>query len=104
RSFRQLELQQIGVEAVLAQNTAHDIHEIAPLKLLSRHVDRHPHSTYLGRPPQADLPARPAQFPPALWLDQAGLLGEGDELSRRDAPTLWMVPTDQSLGALDSAG
>ena len=54
-----------------------------------------------GRLPLPHLLDRPAQDPLAERQDQAGLLGEADEVGRRDQPALRMAPADQRLDAAD---
>jgi hypothetical protein len=42
--------------------------------------------------------------PERQQADEAGVLGERDELGRRDQPPLGMGPAQQRLGAVDAAG
>jgi hypothetical protein len=52
---------------------------------------------------QRRLPAGLAQHPAADRHDQAGLLGERDELERRHEPALGVVPAHERLDAGDPA-
>ena len=54
--------------------------------------------------PRAHLPAGLAQHEPADRDDQPGLLGQRDEVQRRDQPAVGVLPADQRLDAGQPAG
>ena len=72
--------------------------ERAAVELHRRDVDRDP--DMLG--PARRLRAGLADHPRADRDDQAGVLGDGDELDRRDQPARRMVPADQRLERADA--
>ncbi len=52
--------------------------------------------------PGDQLATRRLQHPFTQWQDEAGVLGHGDELGRRDHAALGMRPTDQGFGTEDA--
>ena len=75
-------------------------------QLAGRHVDRHRQvvAAPAARGATAAAGGRPRRATHAPMLDdQAGVLGDRDELGRRDAPERRVVPAQQRLEALDAA-
>ena len=54
-------------------------------------------------PPDLELPARFAQHPRPELHDQAGLLGQWDEVLRQEPAELGVLPPEQRLHAVDPA-
>src|SRR5947209_4507035 len=53
--------------------------------------------------PRACLSTRLSQNPTRERHDQSHLVGNGDELHRRDQPTAWVIPAHQGFGLRDGA-
>ena len=68
-----------------------------------RDVDRH-RERPAGVVPAAPLAERRSQHPAGQRPDQPCLLGEGDELHRRDHAVAGVLPADQGLESLEPAG
>ena len=75
--------------------------DVAVLQLLHGQVDAHRESRRRGEvvPHPSCVATALAQHPPPDRDDQAGLLGERDELVRRDHSALRMAPAEQRLDA-----
>ena len=80
------------------QRVADDVHEAIGGELHRRHVDRHRHPRE-GVAPQGALTAGLVQHPAAHLVDDADLLGQGDESIRRDPAERRVVPAQQCLDA-----
>ncbi len=85
------------------QRAGHRVDEFRRRKLVSGHVHGHPQRWQAVLLPQPVLPAGLAQHPFADRTDQAGVLGQRDEVRRRDQAALRMLPADQGLDAGDQA-
>ena len=97
--FGDLEVEPARREAGRGERAERDLHQVAALELHRRQIDRD--ADRLG--PARGLRAGGAQHPLAERDDQAGLLGERDELAGRDQAALRMVPAHQRLEAADPA-
>ncbi len=73
--------------------------EVALLKLARRHVHGHAEIRGAADLPRPGLLARTPQDPLADARDEADVLGEGNELARRQDALLGMAPADERLDA-----
>ena len=94
-----LQQQLVGVEAGGVKGAGHVLEQIGLLELAHRQVDAEERLRLEG---EAALPvagglAGGVQDPAADGHDQAGVLGQGDELARHDQAPLGVVPADQRL-------
>ena len=99
RGFRDLQLQPARRQAGGLQRRADGLHDVAALELQGRQVHRHPDR--VG--PAHRLGTGAAQHPFADGHDEAHLLGQGDELRRRDRAALRVAPAQQGLEAVEPA-
>ena len=96
RALGQLELQPVGVEIGLGQDALDHLDEVGAAELQRRDVDGDGQAR-----PGAAVEAGAAQHPFAQIDDQAGMLGDRNELRRRDLADGRMVPARQRLDADD---
>ena len=89
-------------EARFAQHSLDHADQVLLPELARREVDRDPQAR-MPRLPRLRLRAGFAQHPFADRHDEAGLLGERDELGRRHQPMVRLLPAQQRLGADDAA-
>ena len=103
--FGQLELERAAREARAREHRAQVVDQILPQQLARRHVDAGEDRIALRAPcaASAELARGALQHEQAEIDDQADLLGDGDELRRRHAAHLGMVPARQRLEAGDRA-
>ena len=95
----QLELEQVGRHARFLDRGGDRGHQVLLLELPGRDVDRELQPRVAHAVPAPDLGAGGAQHPGADRHDQAGLLGQRDELGRRHQAEVGMVPAQQRLDA-----
>ena len=77
--------------------------EMVTYELTRRHVDRQTQRRAPSLRPAPYLPTGSREHPAAKRLDEARLLGDGNETRRRDPSVLRMLPADQGFNAGDSA-
>src|SRR3989475_8834706 len=104
RSLRDLQLEAAWVEARGLHDLIDGVHQRLLAELPAREVDRDDHLAEPLVPPGLALGARRSQHPLADRHDEAGLLGQRDEVARGDHPQLGVAPADRRLGADDPAG
>ncbi len=93
-------LQPVGL-----QRRAGDVRQRRSIELTAGHVDADENiRTGAGIDPRARLAAGLLQHPGADRHDEAGLLGDRDEVHRRDHAAGRVVPTHQGLEARQIAG
>ena len=90
-------------QAGFVQGGGDDLRQVGQAELARREVDRHAQVGVDGFHPLLGLAAGLQQHPFADRHDQAGFLGDGDELGRRDQAEFGMVPAQQRLEAADGA-
>lgn len=98
-AFSQLEVQQTRGHAVTAQYPEQIVDDAVVGQLPGGEVDRHPQIQSLLSPLRR-LAGGGLQHPLAQRADQAGLLGVGDELQRRDQAALRRIPAHQRFHAV----
>ena len=103
RRFGDLEFESIGREPGMPQDGAHLVDQIGA-DLLHRQVDGHARHLEALRLPGDDLAAGLVQHPATDFVDDADLLGQGDELRRRHQAQLGMTPARESLHGHHPAG
>ena len=96
RALGELELEPVGVEIGLGQDALDHFDEVGAAELQRRDVHRHGQVR-----PGAAVEAGAPQHPLAEIDDQAGMLGDRDELRRRDFADGRMVPARQRFDADD---
>ena len=96
-----LEVEDRGLEPGLPDDPAHVRGEVALLELPRRDVHGDAHRNRPGRLPRPQLLARPPEDPLAHARDEADVLGERDELARRQDALLGVPPADEGLDADD---
>ena len=106
RALGDFQLQIGRVDLGFRQHLGHAVHQVGLGELPAGQVD-----VDLQRRPVREIPvpdrgllAGPAQHPFADRHDQAGLLGQRDEVQRRQHAAVGMVPAHQRLDADDLAG
>ena len=100
RRFGQLQLQPLRLEPLLEQDPPDQARQ-APLRELH---PREVHRDLVAGLPARGVPAGAAEHPFPQRQDEAVRLGQRDELGRRDAAALGMVPAQERLVAADAAG
>ncbi len=95
----QLEHEPAGLEARLAQRDGDLIHETGAAELGAREIHGHPEFLWYRDDllPRLQLPARVPEDPAAERRDQAGLLGDRDELPGRHQSQCGMLPAHERL-------
>ena len=99
----QLELEIRGVEGAALDHARDVAHQILLLELAPGQVDREAQAREARLVPGAHLRAGGAQHEAPELQDQAGLLGQRDELGGRDQAEVGVEPADQRLDADDRA-
>jgi hypothetical protein len=94
-----LQHQLVRVQAGGVEGAGHILEQVGLLELADRQLDA---QERMGLEREAALPvagglAGGVQHPAADGHDQAGVLGQGDELARHDQAPLGVVPADQGL-------
>ena len=100
--FGDLELEQAGGQAGLAQGGGHQVHELGIVELPRRQVHGDLQAAFHAD--EGGPAAGFAQHPLAELQDHAGFLGELDEFGRRHQPALGMLPAHQRLVSGDAPG
>ncbi|MNS72333.1 hypothetical protein D3C72_1057400 [compost metagenome] len=95
-----LQLQTRGLQPRLQQDLMHQTRQVHMAQLHRRQVDR----DAVRLRPGGGLLAGLTQHPFADGQDQAGLLGHGDEVGRRDVAAALVLPAQQDLVARRLAG
>ena len=95
-------LQHLRRYAAFDQCTCNLLGQVAAQQLQRRHVDRHRQLVQAVEAPALEHAAGLAQCPFADVEDQAALLGERDELRRRDVAQLGAGPAQQRFHAGDA--
>jgi hypothetical protein len=98
-----LQGQALGGEAGVAEGRGHVVGQVAAEQVMGGEVDVQQQRAGVGVP-AGHLAAGLAQHEPVELDHQAGLLGQGDELGRRDQPAVRPRPAHQGLGAGDATG
>ena len=101
--LRDLEVEGGGLELRFLDDPADVRGEVALLELARRDVDGDAHRRRPPRLPLPELLAGPPEDPFADARDEPDVLGERDELARREDPLLGMAPADERLDADDRA-
>ncbi len=83
------------------QRGRHFVDETGLVQLAARDVDRHPNPAAGVVCPRPGLAAGLVQRPATEFDDQPGVLGEFDELQRRDQAALGVPPAQQRFGPAD---
>ena len=94
-AFGQLQLQVAGCQPGRLQRGADFADEAGLGQLARRDIHRHPHRLAEAGDQALGGAAGFVQHPAADRVDQAGFLGDADEVAGGDAPQLRMVPADQ---------
>ncbi|MNM31227.1 hypothetical protein D3C81_417990 [compost metagenome] len=102
RAFRQLQLQQVGRDVVLADRLEHFFLQAAHKKLDARDIHRQVHGADAAGAPFADLLAGLVEHPVPHPYDQPRLFQQGDEEGRRHHAVARAAPAYQGLGAADA--
>jgi hypothetical protein len=84
------------------QHRAQSVVKVGLMKVQGRNVDRHARQRHTRVFPALELPAHLLDDPKAERDDVPGLLGDGDELVRAQAPALWMIPVQNGLYGVDA--
>lgn len=95
--FGHLQQQAGGGHACVAQYVLHLLHEPRCVKLAGADVDRQVGNGKAAVEPEAVLGAGGLHHPVSYVLDEAGLLGDGDEVSRRHHGAVAALPAQQRL-------
>src|SRR3954469_19712271 len=96
-----LEAEAAGLEAAARERPLHLAEELGPGELAARHVDGDAEvgGVREALAPGGDLGGRLLEHPAAERRDEAGLLGQADELGRADDAVAGTVPADERLDA-----
>ena len=97
-----LELEQLGLDVPLGQQARDLDRELRVQERAGGEVDRD-RELQAGVLPRAHLADRGVEHERRQRRDQAGLLGDRDELARPDDPELRVIPARERLGAHDPA-
>src|SRR5436190_2395596 len=100
RAFGDLELEMVRRHAGVEQDARDFVGEVGIQQAALGDVDRD-REVVAGGLPRVDLLQRRPQDEARQRLDEAGLLGERDELARREQPVLGMLPAHERLDARD---
>src|SRR5215208_4020329 len=94
-----LEAEPVGVGPGVGQGAGDQVDQVGLGELAWRQVDVHGRGEGAGAvgPPAGRLAAALGEDPGAEGDDQAGLLGEGDELGRQQLAPARLIPADQGL-------
>ena len=95
RLLGDLELEPLRRQAGLVQHFGDRLGDVAVAELRRRQIDRDDERLR----PVGRVAAGSAQHPFAERNDEAGILGDGNEMGRRDLAVHRMLPADQGLGA-----
>ena len=96
-----------GFQVRGGEGVADVLDELEALKVRGGDIDPHGEVVPPGfrvRPPAPELLHGGLEHPVAQLGNEAGFLGDGDELVRHDQAAGGMLPADQGLDALDPAG
>src|SRR2546425_571309 len=102
-SFGKLELQARRADPPLAQRACDQVCKTRAVKLPGRDVHADTWCRVPAGVPFEKLAAGRNEGPFAKRADQVRLLGDRDELRRRDQTTLWVVPSHERLEPRDAA-
>ena len=101
--FGHLQQQAGGGNAGIAQYVLHLLHEALGMELAGADVDREVRDLEPLVEPEAVLGAGGFHYPVADLQNEAGLLGDGDELPRRHHGAIAALPAQQGLDAGEAA-
>jgi hypothetical protein len=98
-----LQAEPVGVGAGVGQGAGNQVDQVGLGELARREVDVDGRGEGAGPvgPPAGRLAAALGEDPGAEGDDQAGLLGEGDELGRQQPAPTRLIPADQGLDPIE---